>query len=111
MACQQVADEEPGAGVAGAVVEHEHAPQAGAFRVGIHLGELHPEPFLEVGGPEVVESGAGNCLFENRLHRELGVLRVPVLQAHALHVGQVRVGEVVDVDLVCHLGHPAHIAR
>ena len=58
VALQQVPDQESARGVARAVAEPEHASEAGALRVGVHLGELHREPLAKVVGPEVVEPGA-----------------------------------------------------
>ena len=96
MALQQVVDEQPVGGVAGAVAEHEHAAESRALGVGVHLVELHTHALAEVVGPEVVEAGALDRCGADRIDGQLGGDGLAVLDRHPLGVVQHRVGEVVD---------------
>ena len=69
-------------------LEPEHAAEAGALRVGVHLGELHREALAKVVGTEVVEPGAIDGRLADGVDAELDVLRLAVVEAHALRVAE-----------------------
>ena len=92
--------------VADAVAEEEHAAEPGALAVRVHLGQLHPEALAEVVGPEVVQPRAGGGDVAHGIDAQLGVRGLPELDAHALHLGEDGMGQVVDVDVLGHSVSP-----
>ena len=103
MLLQQILDAQTGRRVFGAVAEHEHAPETGAFRVGVDLGQLHAESLTEIVRTEILEAGGGDGRFEHGVDTEFGVLGLAVVDAHALDVVEHRRTQVVDADLVGHV--------
>ena len=102
MGPQKVLDAQTGRRVFGAVSEHEHATETGAFRIGIDFGQLHAEALAEIGRTEILEAGGGDGRFEHSIDTEFGVPGLAVVDTHALDVIEHRRTQVVDADLVGH---------
>ena len=90
--------------------EHQQPPDAGALFVGVHLGQLQAEALGEVLVAEVVEAGALPGRVADGIDREVGRLRLPVVDGHPLDVVEDGGGQVVDFYDVAHRT-PLQLAR
>ena len=96
MAGERLPDAQPVRRVAHAVTEQHEAAEAGAFGVGVHLGQPQGEARPEVAGAEVLEAGALDGGGEDGLHVQLYRVPFPVVESEALDVGEHRIPQVGD---------------